>query len=247
MRLLITPAIIFIGFFIVGLNNKDAKSPATIIHFATAAEYPPFEYKDHEVLKGFDIDLAELIAHKMGKKAVFDNLPFSSILPALNSRKVDAAISTITITEERKNNFDFSHPYYFDGIAVVFRKKAPIHTLSQFAGKKLVAQLGSTMEVWLKKHAADSAILVMDNNNQAIEALKAGHVDAVLMDGEQGAIFTQKNPSFSYAIIAQSENGYGIACPKNSPLTIEINNILSTLKENGDIEKLKNKWLKNTE
>ena len=69
------------------------------------------------------------------------------------------------------------------------------------------------MEIWLKKHAAEEAIVAMDNNNQAVEALKAGHVDVVLMDGAQGAIFSQKNPGLSYAIIAKAEDGMALAPP----------------------------------
>lgn len=170
-------------------------------------------------------------------------MQFSSILPALTSGQADAAISTITITYDRKKNFDFTTPYYFEGMAAVFKKDYPINSPSQLAGKKIAAQLGSTMEIWLKKHAQDEQIVPMDNNNQAIEALKAGHIDVVLMDGAQGAIFSQKNPGLSYAIIAKAEDGYGIALPKNSLMTARINRILNTLKEKGEIAKLQKTWL----
>ncbi|KTC77849.1 ABC transporter substrate-binding protein [Legionella brunensis] len=219
-------------------SEKDAKS----IYFAISAEYPPFEYQEHGKVKGFDIDLATLIANHLGKKAVFDNMQFSTILPALTSEQVDAAISTITITPDRQENFDFTSPYYFETMATVFKKGSPVTTPDALKGKKIACQLGSTMEIWLKKNVPDAAITAMDNNNQAIEALKAGHVDVVLMDGPQGAIFSQKNPILTYAIIAQSEDGYGIAFKKHSQLTAQINRALNTLKANGQLEKLKHKW-----
>lgn len=220
-------------------SSKEDKT----IHFATSAEYPPFEYQENGKLKGFDIELAKLIAKHLGKKAVFDNMQFSSILPSLSSGQSDLAISTITITADREKNFDFTTPYYFEGMAAVFKKDSPISEPSQLTGKKLAAQLGSTMEIWLKKHAANEEKTMMDNNNQAIEALKAGHVDVVLMDGAQGAIFSQKNPGLAYAIIAKAEDGYGIALPKQSLLTARINRILNTLKENGELAKLQKTWL----
>ncbi|CEK09530.1 substrate-binding periplasmic protein [Legionella hackeliae] len=220
-------------------NDKPRHS----IHFAVSAEYPPFEYQEHGKLKGFDIDLAKLIAKHLGKNVVFDNMQFSTILPALSSGQVDAAISTITITPERQQNFDFTAPYYFETMATVFRKDNPIQSQDALRGKIIACQLGSTMEIWLKKHFPHSFIVAMDNNNQAIEALKSGHTDVVLMDGPQGAIFSQKNPSLSYTIIAKSEDGYGIALPKNSLLKAKINRILNALKANGDIEKLQKKWL----
>ncbi|CDZ77978.1 Arginine-binding extracellular protein ArtP precursor [Legionella massiliensis] len=233
--------------FQVACSDDKSLNGTNKMHFATSGEYPPFEYKQQGNLKGFDIELAKLIAKELGKEAVFDDMQFASILPALTSGQVDAAISTITITEARKKNFDFSTPYYFEGMAAVFKKGEPVKDPSQLTGKKLAAQLGSTMEIWLKKHAAEENIVAMDNNNQAIEALKAGHVDVVLMDGAQGAIFSQKNPSLAYAIIAKSEDGYGIALAKDSMMTAKINRILASLKQNGELDKLKKTWLENTE
>lgn len=235
--------LLMIVILLISACNQDKNQDT--LHFGTSAEYPPFEYIQQGAIKGFDIDLATLIAKTLGKKAVFDNMQFSTILPALNSGQIDAAISTITITSERKQNFDFSNPYYFEGMAVVFKQTMPIQNSSQLVGKKLACQLGSTMEIWLKKHLSPESIMSMDNNNQAIEALKSGHVDAVLVDGAQGAVFSHKNPGLSYTMIAQAEDGYGIAYKKNAPLKAKIDHALQVLKEKGEIDKLKLKWLGN--
>ncbi len=118
--------------FLSGCGNEKDRNE---IHFVTSAEYPPFEYNEQGEIKGFDIDLAKLIAKELGKKAVFDNMQFSSILPALSAGQADIAISTITITEDRKKNFDFSSPYYFEGMAAVFNQKDPVNHPSQLTGK----------------------------------------------------------------------------------------------------------------
>jgi polar amino acid transport system substrate-binding protein len=237
--------IIVIGFvlFVSWSYANIPEESRKFIHFAVAAEYPPFEYNEHGEIKGFDIDLARLVAKQLGKEALFDSMQFSSILPALGANQVDAAISTFTITEQRKKNFDFSEPYYFESLAVVFDEKKPTNKVQQLTGKKIAVQLGSTMEIWLKKKVPGATALVMDNNNQAIAALKAGHVDLVLMDGAQGQVFSQKNPGLSFAIISQSQDGYGIALKKHSPLTYEINQALNALENNGELTKLKKKWL----
>ncbi|WED42548.1 substrate-binding periplasmic protein [Legionella cardiaca] len=239
-RLMLT--LFFILLLAIGGCSQEKKNNE--IHFATAGEYPPFEYQEQGKLKGFDIDLANLIAQHLGKKAVFHNMQFSTILPALTTGQVDAAISTITITEERQRNFDFTTPYYFETMAAVFPKNTPITTTTGLRGKKIACQLGSTMEIWLKNNYPELAIITaMDNNNQAIEALKAGHVEVVLMDGPQGAIFSEKNPTLDYAIITKSKDGYGIAFKKHSPDIAKINRALNSLKANGEIERLKKKWL----
>lgn len=237
--------LIVLGYSILLLaacNNHQAKKPNNI-YFATSAEYPPFEYIENGKIKGFDIDLANLIAEQMGKKAIFENMQFSSILPILTADRVDAAISTITVTADRKKNFVFSDPYYFETMAVVFKKTAVITDKKQLSTKKVAVQLGTTMEIWLKKHSPNTKIVTMNNNNQAIASLKAGHVDAVLIDGAQGAIFSTKTPGLAYKIIATTEDGYAIAFNKNSQLKDEINTALKILKEKGAIAALKKKWL----
>ncbi|KTD59823.1 amino acid ABC transporter substrate-binding protein [Legionella sainthelensi] len=221
-----------------GSSDENTKT----IHFAVAAEYPPFEYNDYGEIKGFDIDLARLIAKKLGKEAYFDAMQFSGILPALSLGQVDAAISTITITQQRQKNFDFTDPYYFESMAVVFPKEKPIKDVKELTDKKIAVQLGTTMEIWLKKNVPNANILVMDNNNQTIAALKAGHVDLVLVDGVQGAVYSQKNPKLSFSVIAQSADGYGIALKKGSLLTPQLNNVLHDLDQSGELSQLKKKW-----
>ncbi len=217
------------------------------IKFSTSAEYPPFEYHQNGEIKGFDIDLAKAIAKELGKEAVFEDVQFSSVLLALQDGSVDAAISTITITKDRQNNFDFSDPYYVESMAIVFEKTKPILDKAQLSGKKIACQLGTTMEIWLKTHYQDVEIIAMNNNNQAIEALKVGHVDGVLIDQMQGAVFSSKNSNLDYAVIGQSETGYGIAFKKNSPLKNQVNKAIQTLEANGEMKKMKQKWLENTE
>ena len=211
--------------------------------FATSAEYPPFEYRVSGKLIGFEIELAKLIAEQLGKKARFQDMQFSAVLPAVQSGIVDAGISTITITEERKENFSFSVPYYLESIAVIFHKNVPIENRSDLTGKKIACQIGTTMEIWLKKHTKDTEIITMDNNPQAIEMLKAGHVDKVLIDTVQAHTFTEKNPELAYEVIARADAGYGIAFKKGSLLTEQVNKALRTLESNGEIAKLKKRYL----
>ena len=170
-------------------------------------------------------------------------MQFSSVLLALQDTSVDAAISTITITKDRQNNFDFSEPYYVESMAMVFVKDKPILDKSQLSKKKIACQLGTTMEIWLKSNYSDVKIIAMNNNNQAIEALKVGHVDGVLIDQMQGKVFSNKNSNLDYTIIGQSETGYGIAFKKNSPLKEQVNKALKALESNEELEKLKKKWL----
>ncbi len=232
--------ILFLLIFILsGCTREDTSN---VITFATSADYPPFEYMKNGEITGFEIEFARLIVSELGKEARFQDMQFSSIFPSINSGTVDAGISTITITAERKKNFDFSVPYYKEGLVMVFPKGKPITDKSQISNKKIACQLGTTMEMWLRKHAPNAQIITTDNNLQAIEALKAGLVEGVVIDAVQGSVFTKKNKQLLYAFIAKADDGYGIAFKKGSSLREAINEAIESLKERGVIEQLKAKY-----
>ncbi|MCP4923722.1 MAG: amino acid ABC transporter substrate-binding protein [bacterium] len=213
------------------------------LKFATCADYPPFEcYKNGELI-GLDIELAQLVAKELGKEAVFENMKFGSILAAIQNGTIDAGISTFTVTPERSKNFDFSATYYTESLSMVFPEGAPVTNIAQLSGKKIACQLGSSMEIWLKQKAPSAQITLVDNNNQAIEALKAGHVDGVIIDSFQASAFTNKNPALSHASIGKSDTGYAIALAKDSPLKDQINSALEKLEASGELKKLQVKWL----
>lgn len=236
----------YITFFIMIsaliMSGCKQENPKYTLKFGVAAEYPPFEYSDRGKITGFDIELAQLIAQELGKEAIFEDMQFSTLLAALQSSAIDAAISTLTITEDRQKNFDFSDPYYKETLATVFPKENPITHKSQLSHKKIGCQLGATMEIWLREHVLDAEIIALNDSNQIIEALKAGHIDVALMDGFQGSVFSQKNPELSFAVITESDTGYGIAFEKDSPLKDLVNKALKSLENKGELKELQQKW-----
>ena len=224
--------------FIISCNS-DIKT--NIIKFGVSGDYPPFEYYENNQLVGFDIDLAKLVSKELGKEAHFADMQFSMILPSINNDSIDAGISTFTVTKERQEKFDFSDSYYLESLAIVYLKDKPMNEL---AHKKIACQLGSAMEVWLKENAKDSILVVVDNNNQAIESLKAGHVDIVLIDEVQGIAFCNNNSNLISKVIAQSDRGYSIVLKKGSKLKDDINMALKKLENSGKIAELQKKWIK---
>jgi polar amino acid transport system substrate-binding protein len=226
---------------ISGCGEKENKED--VIRFAVCADYPPFEYYENGKIVGFDIELAKSVAEKLGKKAVFEDMSLMSVLASVQNELVDAAVSALASTKEREKNCDFSSEYYLEKFSVVYRHDKPITTQSQLAGAKIACQLGSTMEIWLKKNVPAASVIATDNNNQAIESLKADHADCVLMDEIQAAAFCKKNSALSCSQIATSGNGYAIAVKKGSPLRDKINNALKKLISDGEIKKLETKWL----
>lgn len=226
--------------FLVGCAEQKSDNQ---IKFAVSAEYQPFEYYEKGELTGLDIELAKLIAKELGKECVFENMTFSTILAAIKAGNADAGISTITITPERKLNVDFSESYYTESLSMVYKEEHPIDDQAKIAGKKIACQMGSTMEIWLKTAVQNVNLTTMDHNNQAIEALKSGLVEGVLVDSVQAVAFCKSNPGLAHAVIAKADTGYGIALPKGSPLTVQINQALKALETKGELQKLIKKWL----
>lgn len=227
----------------LALTGCDKQNRSSKIVFGVCADYPPFEFYHNQELQGFDIELAKILAQEMGKKAKFENMNFSCILAALQTGTIDAAISTITISAERKKNFDFSESYYAESLSILYPDSKPITTLEHLKYKKIACQLGTTMELWLKSHALDTQVVLVNSNNEAVEALKAGHVEGVCIDSVQALAFSKKNKGLSYHFIAQSDQGYGIAVKKGSSLKSDIDKALEALQARGTIEALKKKWL----
>jgi polar amino acid transport system substrate-binding protein len=234
--------ILFMAALFLASGCKE-KVDENVMKFAVCADYPPFEYYADGKIVGFDIDLAKATAAKLGKEAVFEDMQLPAMLASVQNGSVDAAISALAATKEREKNCDFSTEYYSESFASVYRRNQPVATKSQLAKAKIVCQLGSTMEIWLRKNIPDVSLITADNNNQAVESLKAEHTDCVFIDEVQAAAFCKKNPSLTYAPIATSGNGYALALKKGSPWKKEINNALKKLASEGEIEKLKKKWL----
>ena len=234
-----TSILALLVLLLVGCKDEENDT----IKFITSADYPPFEYLVDGEITGFEIELAKLIAAELGKDAVFEHVNFSTALASVQNGLADAAISTITITEERKQNVDFSIPYYTDRLVMVSSDSKPIKDKSQIADKKIACQLGTTMAIWLKTHVPNADTVLTDNNLQAIEMLKVGHVDGVFIDAVQGEAFSKQNEHLSYALIAQSDEGYGIAFKKGAPLRDKVDKAIETLTKNGALKALATKWL----
>lgn len=214
-----------------------------IIKIGVSPDYPPFEFKKDGQLSGFDIDLARLIGRELGKEVKFAEMEFNSILASLNNDHIDAGISAITVTDERRKSFDFSDIYHFASLAAIYKKEHPINNKDDLMGKKVACQLGTTMEIWLKNNVTSARIITFDNNNQAIESLKSGYSQSVIIDADQAKSFALNNPELSYQIIAKADDGFVVALKKNSDLTKDINEALKKLIANGEVEKLEEKWL----
>jgi arginine/lysine/histidine/glutamine transport system substrate-binding/permease protein len=233
-----------------GAGTGDGASTAEgegagVLKVATEPAFPPFEFQGEDgELQGFDIDLMNAIGETAGLEIQFESLPFDGIIPALQAGTVDAAISGMTITEERLQTVDFSRPYIKAGLAIAIQEdNADIKGLSDLEDKKIAVQIGTT--------GADQAaeipgaeISTFDSAPLALQELANGNVDAVINDAPVTLDAIASGNISGLKVVGEllTTEFYGIALPKDSENLAVINDALATMIEDGTYAEIYQKW-----
>ncbi|RBW70659.1 transporter substrate-binding domain-containing protein [Bacillus taeanensis] len=229
-------------------GTEDGAEKKTLV-MGTSADYPPFEYidsaKSNEII-GFDIDIANYIAEQLGYEIEIKDMDFSGLIPALSSERVDFVLSGMTPTEERKENVDFSQIYYAAHHMIVSKTDNKIETVDGLKGKKVGVQLGSIQEgkaKELKDEGLNIEIKQLNRIPELIQDLKAGRLDAVIIEDTVAKGFLENNDDIQGIVMPDTnEEGSAIAFPKGSELTEQFDQVVTEMKENGKMDELINKW-----
>ena len=211
--------------------------------------FPPFEsLAPDNKFTGFDIDVMQAIARAEDLEVEFKNVSFDQLFSSLLANQVDAVISGITITEERKKRFLFSQPYFTYGqVIVVKANNSSINNFSDVAGKNVGVQAGTYAQM-LAEQQPLAKLSSFDTVEQALTELKKGPVDAVICDFPSAATYLQgSNQDMKLVAERISPEEMGIAVSQNKPeLLAKINNGLQKIIENGEYTKIYRKWFGET-
>ncbi len=211
----------------------------------TEPGFPPFEsVGEGDELVGFDIDLMKAIGEKAGKTIEFESLPFDGLITALQGGSIDAAISGMTITEERAQTVDFSDPYFRAGLAIAVAKdNKDIKSLDDLKGKRIAVQIATTGAETANK-VPDAKVSTFDSAPLALQELANGNADAVVNDAPAtlDAIKSGNIPGITVVGELLTEENYGIALPKGSENVEAINAALAEIKTDGTYAELYKKW-----
>lgn len=213
----------------------------------TAAEYEPFEYMEDGQYKGFDLDLIQDIAKKLGLTVEFANVDFDTIVPGVSSgAKYDVGIGAITVTPERKKEVDFTDSYYMDDQAIVTMKNNADITGDNYKEKldsadaKIAVQSGSTAEAFAKENFPNAELVPFKNATDCFSALQAGQSVALVTNRSVAAqlVATSFDNEQVVKLISTGEE-YAIAVNKdNSGLKDAINKALKELTDDGTVDSL---------
>ncbi|MFZ6029160.1 MAG: basic amino acid ABC transporter substrate-binding protein [Chloroflexota bacterium] len=214
---------------------------------ATDAAWPPFESINEQTkeIEGFDIDLIKAIAEKEGLELDIQNVSWDPLLAGMATCQYDLAISAMTITEERKQQFNFSDPYFAAGQIVTVRAdNADITGKDDLAGKVVGAQIGTTGAFEIEK-IEGATLKTYDDVGLAFQDLMNGQIDAVVADNPLALGYVGEN-SDKIKVVGEvfTDEYYGIAiCKNNTELVAKINAGLKAVQEEGLIDQLVEKWL----
>lgn len=227
-------------------SSSGGSSGTQTLTMATSADYPPYEFVDstsgNQEIQGFDVDIAKYITEKLGYGLKIDNVDFNGLIPALQSKRADFVMAGMTPTEERKQNVDFSQIYYDAKNTIVAKKGSDLTTTASLDGKSVGVQLGSIQEE-AAKEIKGAQVKALNRISEMVQELKAGRVNALIMEDTVAKGFIESNPDLEFNTIPNTgESGSAIAFPKGSELVAKFDPILEEMKTSGKMEELINKW-----
>ena len=226
---------------------QDVKARGKLI-VGVKTDFPPFGFLDKKGgNKGFDIDIAKALSKELfgNEEAVeFVSVTSENRIPFLTSGRVDLIAATLTITEERKKQVDFSIPYFISGQMILVRADSKITKYQDLAGKKVATIKGSTGDLAISKLVPAAERIKFERNFEALQALKERRVEAFVQDYILIYNLLQKNPGLRIAGLQPfTREQYGLAVRRGDKEWLDfINATLTKLKETGEYDKLLVRW-----
>lgn len=209
--------------------------------------YPPFEEfgKSKTEFQGFDIELMEAIAEKIGREVEFQDTSFDTIFRDLAQGKFDAVASATTITKEREESVDFTNPYYLPSAQsiVISTGTTGINSAKDLAGKIVGVQQGTTGEEYVEEEIDTKELRTYPQGPDTIPALKAGTIDAVVIDRPVAERAVEEDSGIEIAGGIETEEEYGFVVKQgDEELLDELNQGLTEVLEAGEYTKIYKKW-----
>ncbi|OOG62295.1 amino acid ABC transporter substrate-binding protein [Sinorhizobium sp. A49] len=194
---------------------------------------------------GFEIDLINEVGKRLGKSVEFVNVPFNGLFSAVQSGRINMAVSSITITDKRLESVTFAQPYYDSDQSLTVTAASGITGLSGMEGKVVGVDTGSTGDMWATNNTAKykfGEIRKFEGLSPAMLDLVAGRVDGYISDIPALLYYVKDKPDLKVAERIPTGEKYSVMFNKGDPLAKEVNDVISTLKKEGFVAKLHETW-----
>lgn len=218
-------------FLLTGCGKNDDE-----LVMVTEAGFAPYEYYEGGEIVGVDIDIANEIAKELGKKLIIKDIAFDSIVNEVKSGKADFAAAGISYSDERAKEVDFTVNYATSKQVVIVTEDSDISLPEQIKDKRIAVQLGSIADTYVTKEYKDATITRQKKYLAAIQDLKTGKVDCVVMDELPAQEILKENSGLKILDKELTQDKYGMIVKKgNKELLDSINKVLNRLISEGKI------------
>nr|WP_245339131.1 transporter substrate-binding domain-containing protein [Paenibacillus shirakamiensis] len=197
---------------------------------------------------GFDIDMSKAIAKKIfgdENKLELKEVTSKTRIPLLNNGDIDLIIATMTITDERKKQVDFSNVYFKAGQSLLVKQGSKIKGLADITkDTRVIGVKGATSIKNIEDKVSGLSVLQFENYQEAFTALKAGKGDVLTTDNAILYGMSKQDPGYTVVGGTFTDEPYGIAAKKgNTDLLQVVNDTISELKDNGQYAAIYEKWI----
>lgn len=234
MKNILRLSLLFICLIVmVGCGKKDDNKLVMV----TEACFAPYEYYENGEIVGVDVDIAKEIAKELGKELVIKDIAFDSIINEVRTGKADIGAAGISYSDERAKKVDFSINYSVSKQVVIVKNDSFINSIKDINDKKIAVQLGSVADTYVTENYKNAEIVRQKKYLAAIEDLKVGKVDLVVMDELPAKEIIEKNSGIKILDGELTSDSYGMIVKKgNTELLETVNKVLNRLSSDGSID-----------
>ncbi len=205
----------------------------------------PWEFQDDSgQIVGFEVDLLNAVADKLGRTVSIENIPFQGLFSAVQSGRIDVAMSSITITDERLQSVTFAQPYYDSDQSLTVKEGGPA-SLDEMKDKVVGVDTGSTGDMWATEHQGEygyADIRRYEGLAPAMLDLQAGRIDGYISDIPALLYYVKDKPELKVVQRIPTGEKYSFMFAKDAELATEVNDALTELKNDGTVAELHEKW-----
>ena len=210
--------------------------------------YPPFEMRDPQGQPaGVSVDLARALGDDFGRPVQFENMPFSGLVVALKTGRIDVIISSMTATEEGGRSVEFSEPYVRTGLCLLLGAKSDVRGIADLDadGKKIAVVRGTTGQLWAKANLKKATVLDLEKETACVLEVTQGKADAFIYDQMSTLRNWQANPDTTRAVLQSfKEENWAVALRKgDADLRAKVNAFIATYRARGGFDRLSDQWL----
>ncbi len=221
-----------------------------VLHMATNAAFPPYEMiSDDDGYEGIDVEIATLIAEKLGMTLVVDDMEFSSVIAAVQTGKSDIAMAGLTVKPDRLEQIDFTDTYATGVQVVIVKEDSEIATVDDLEGHMIGTQEATTGYLYCSDAPenggyGEDAVIAYTNGATAVQALIDGKVDCVVIDNEPAKAYVAANEGLKILDTEFTTEDYAVGISKdNTALKDAVNAALQELIADGSVQAIIDKYI----